>query len=986
MTGARSNGARKSMRAIPLTQRQRKSGKPESKASQRAQRRHDKPAGKASQVQRIQGKPEGVGVQRIRGVQSKPEGKAAQPQRAQAALPQGRRARAPRGGRPAPIPPRSRAPLATPSATPGVRPSAPLDLNAESGASRAPAPLMALAKKALSLVKRNAPPTAETHPMVMTPTPKTGEPLAADATPRRVRVRVRRKLPTPAPMAAAPERDMELAETSILAAPSSAPSRAAPESDTKLLSAEAVGVSPAVAKEAPAPFADASGADDAMAAETIAEGEFAPEAAPAEPAEAAPPEPRKPATTRKLPTLAVMAALATRAEARAESGALSGTLQEQEQDVNAPSALAAPETPEAPVVAEPPAGQEEASDGPASRASGMTEETSQAPEEPVTASTPEPGGASVTQPRGSRAMPASPPAEPVASAPIAPEAPSGSGMRRMWWLSQPELAGAARGELDELSGHDERDGLNGRNRRNGHDGRAGQDESERRDAPASRRAPRQTPPAPVEAASAPVAPVAPPVTQPRPRPAAPPIALPPAPRISPSIPRQPDHWREAARGVSRPHRARPSDARARMQEQERDAHAPLLVWTGGAQAALCGVAALVAALALLNGTAGERARVVFAWAMAFALIAGIGAGLGHLAWQMKRARLAPLALVISQLGLLAWSLALLGARPALMALAPFTAALALRALGRWAAALASLASLSLYGAALALNLMSAWTPIAAFEPIPAAALDAAILVAGMALTALALMRLYAVSERERARTRAIERAARLASLELESLRSQTEDDADALRRALSAALRGVPTEDMRAEGALSPLADQVGVVAQRLVELSHDREERKRLESAVRRLIRNIERAWLGLSWSWPEASGVILDDLVALLRTPPPSEPSQLPEKATPTGQLVAPHLYRAWQPGDSIPSQPLSPQPSLWPDRASPSQPSGVWPSLWPSDPEPGSPGTDPLALPPAPRWRGPDEGPRQPDSAIPWPGGANGSWPSRPSRPGW
>jgi hypothetical protein len=175
------------------------------------------------------------------------------------------------------------------------------------------------------------------------------------------------------------------------------------------------------------------------------------------------------------------------------------------------------------------------------------------------------------------------------------------------------------------------------------------------------------------------------------------------------------------------------------------------------------------------------------------------------------------------------------------------------------------------------------------------------------------------------------------------------------------------------------------VVAQRLVELAHDREERKRLESATRRLIRNIERAWLGLSWSWPEASGVILDDLVALLRTPP-SEPSQAPDTLIPTGQLVAPHLYRAWQPGDSIPSQPLSPQPSLWPDRAAPSQPSGVWPTLWPSDPEPGPNGADPLALPPSPRWRGPDDEPRSSDSGMPWPGGPNGSWPSNPSRPGW
>ncbi|HEY7984802.1 MAG TPA: hypothetical protein VID73_11580, partial [Ktedonobacterales bacterium] len=214
-------------------------------------------------------------------------------------------------------------------------------------------------------------------------------------------------------------------------------------------------------------------------------------------------------------------------------------------------------------------------------------------------------------------------------------------------------------------------------------------------------------------------------------------------------------------------------------------------------------------------------------------------------------------------------------------------------------------------------------------------------------------------------------------------------------------LRGGATEGVWAEGALSPLAEQVNVVAERLVELSYDREERKRLESAARRLIRNIERAWLGLSWSWPEASGVILDDLIALLRTPPPAEPSQLPEDTTPTGQVVAPHLYRAWQPGESSPSRASGPQPSLWPDRLTPSQPSGVWPSLWPSDPGSAQPGVDPLALPPSPRWRGPDDelradghdrhdGARESASGLNGSSGAHddgGNWPSRVSYPsGW
>ncbi len=456
-----------------------------------------------------------------------------------------------------------------------------------------------------------------------------------------------------------------------------------------------------------------------------------------------------------------------------------------------------------------------------------------------------------------------------------------------------------------------------------------------------------------------------PATEPRARPATPA----PAPRRAPPITRQLDRWPETTRDISRSHRARLSTRRASALEDE---PATLLVWVGGAQAALCGTAALVAVIALLNGTAGARAVSVFSWAITFALIAGTGAGLGHLAWRMKRARLAALTLLLSQLGLLAWTLGLLGARPALMLLVPFGVALALRGLGRAAAAMVGLAALALYALTLALEMAGMWTPAVTLPTFASSALDAVLVVIGLALTALMLASLYATGERERARTRAIERAARLATIELDALRTRTEDDAEALRRALAAALRGAPTEGVRAEGALSPLAEQVNAVAERLIDLSYDREERKRLESAARRLIRNIERAWLGLSWSWPEASGVILDDLIALLRTPPPGEPEQLPEDTTPTGQVVAPHLYRAWQPGVSIPSQPLAPQLGLWPNLSAPSQPSGVWPALWPSDPESTPRGTDPLALPPSPRWRGPDDEPRAPESAN----GLNGS----------
>ena len=215
-----------------------------------------------------------------------------------------------------------------------------------------------------------------------------------------------------------------------------------------------------------------------------------------------------------------------------------------------------------------------------------------------------------------------------------------------------------------------------------------------------------------------------------------------------------------------------------------------------------------------------------------------------------------------------------------------------------------------------------------------------------------------------ARARAVEHAALHTEAQLDHLRTQTDDDAEALRRALRLALRGEQPERVYARGSLSVVAEEINTVVERLVDLGLDRVERKRLESATRRLTRVIERAWLGLPWSWPDATGTLLDDLLALLRMPPPADLPDLLDDTTPTGQVVAPHLFRNWQATDAdltaqrtqpgLPGAATTPSAPGYPSLPSmPSYPS--MPSLWPSDPGAGL--IDPLELPPAPRWRGPD-----------------------------
>jgi hypothetical protein len=415
-------------------------------------------------------------------------------------------------------------------------------------------------------------------------------------------------------------------------------------------------------------------------------------------------------------------------------------------------------------------------------------------------------------------------------------------------------------------------------------------------------------------------------------------------------------------------RAQVTGARLRARAM-RSPRVIVLSWTAGGHVAVACVAAMIAVIAALRSSAGPDALAVFNWALALALIAGAGAAAGYACAQTRHPRLATLALILSQLGALAWALELLGPRAALLMLAPASAALALRGAGRLSAIATALGWLALFIAAVALNLAGQMAPALALDAAAAALVDVALALVGLWLAISILNSLYLSRLNVVARGRAVEHAALLTEAQLDRLRTQTEDDADTLRRTLRQALRGEQPDRVYARGALSVVAEEVNTVTDRLVDLGYDRVERKRLESATRRLTRVIERAWLGLPWSWPDATGTLLDDLLALLRMPPPADTPDLLDDTTPTGQMVAPHLFRNWQATDadlaeqrtqpSMPGSSATPSVPGYPSLPSmPSYPS--MPSLWPSDPALGL--IDPLELPPAPRWRDADS----PDSA--------------------
>ena len=65
------------------------------------------------------------------------------------------------------------------------------------------------------------------------------------------------------------------------------------------------------------------------------------------------------------------------------------------------------------------------------------------------------------------------------------------------------------------------------------------------------------------------------------------------------------------------------------------------------------------------------------------------------------------------------------------------------------------------------------------------------------------------------------------------------------------------------------LAETILDTAARLEVLQRDREERLRLEGALRVLVRAVERQWLGVEPEWPEHTGTAIDELVTLLQSP---------------------------------------------------------------------------------------------------------------------
>lgn len=331
---------------------------------------------------------------------------------------------------------------------------------------------------------------------------------------------------------------------------------------------------------------------------------------------------------------------------------------------------------------------------------------------------------------------------------------------------------------------------------------------------------------------------------------------------------------------------------------------------------LAGVQVAVAVCGALSGAAllvvGHPAGW---WPLTLAIIAGIGGWLASL--PSAHPTRAGWALIVSQLLALGWALALVGPRSALLVVAALIVLLALWLRGRGAAAMAAALAVMLYVAAVTLTVVNALRPALVLDASSGAVFDGAVSCFGLLLILWLALRLYtsAVKAEALAAARSFEMA--VVSDRALALRHQVEGDAERLRLALREAQTDAPVPEVSAAGALSPLADEIDVTAARLHALHRDRGERRQLERAIARLARALERAWLGLPWEWPDASGTRLDDVVALLRSPNPREIARAHLDDT-SGLLPIPTLDAAyeppWAPPQPHPLAPLAEPEPLW------------------------------------------------------------------------
>jgi hypothetical protein len=280
---------------------------------------------------------------------------------------------------------------------------------------------------------------------------------------------------------------------------------------------------------------------------------------------------------------------------------------------------------------------------------------------------------------------------------------------------------------------------------------------------------------------------------------------------------------------------------------------------------MAGLGMIGALLGLYNQNASGS------WALVGALIAGLGGAIAYALSEIATLkRYAPYVLVASQLGLLAWSLCVFGPRASILALVPAFVEIVLLMGGTLLAGMLAVGALLTYALFAGLAISVGIRPVSELNPTGSVIFDVVCVVIGLLATLWLLLAIQAGRERAQAMARARRHEADILRNLVTQFRQEAQDDTGRLESALLQALKGQGIEPIPMEGMYRLLAETIMDTASRLEVLQRDREERLRLEGSLRVVVHALERQWLGVDPEWPGQTGTAVDEIVALLRTPP--------------------------------------------------------------------------------------------------------------------
>jgi hypothetical protein len=210
---------------------------------------------------------------------------------------------------------------------------------------------------------------------------------------------------------------------------------------------------------------------------------------------------------------------------------------------------------------------------------------------------------------------------------------------------------------------------------------------------------------------------------------------------------------------------------------------------------------------------------------------------------------------------------LLGPQFAVFFLLPGAVLLAALLTDRLTVMLGLIAAFSLYAISVALTRKAHIHPLASPSASALAWLNLALIFLGTVVLVFAaqwlLTQLQAALSNEAALTY------RLQTLERRALTKRLSLDADAmaLQTQIAQAMANQRPQSIATSEELAPLAQMINAANARIPSLLHDRDERLKVERAVRDLIQALETAWAGFTLTWPAPSHTIVDRLLPLLR-----------------------------------------------------------------------------------------------------------------------